>query len=128
MSIYLAPNEVYFDSGMGAGKPLDATDFANGNNIDISVVTNKDPLEEVIANDDELFEGDIYLDNEEAALMEEEGKDDQIYLRSASKKRKWRKIESVVPIPYLLSSSYTALERATIARAFMEFETKTCIR
>ena len=113
---------------MGSGKPLDATDFANGNNIDISVVNSKDPLEDVIENDDELFEGDIYLDNEEAALMDEEGRDDPISLRSASKKRKWRKIGSVVPIPYLLSSSYTAFERATIARAFMEFETKTCIR
>ena len=113
---------------MGAGKPLDATDFANGNNIDISVASNRYPLEDVIANDDVLFEGDIYLDNEEAALMEEEGRDDPISLRSASKKRKWRNIGSVVPIPYLLSSSYTAFERATIARAFMEFETKSCIR
>ena len=113
---------------MGAGKPLDATDFANGNNIDISNVSNKDPLEDIITNHDELFEGDIYLDNKEAVLMGEEGGDDPISLRSASKKRKWRKKGSVVPIPYLLSSSYTALERATIARAFMEFETKTCIR
>ena len=113
---------------MGEGKPLDATDFANGNNIDITVVSNKDPLEDVIANDDDLFEGDIYLDNKEALLMGEEGRDNPISLRSASKKRKWRKIGSVVPIPYLLSSSYTALERATIARAFMEFKTTTCIR
>ena len=113
---------------MGAGKPLDATDFANGNNIDMSIPDGKDPIDDVLDGGNELFEGDIDLNTEQAAMIEKEGVEEIISLRAASIKRKWAKIGNIVPIPYLLSSSYSSSERATIARAFIEFETKTCIR
>ena len=113
---------------MGEGKPLDATDFANGNNIDMTIPGGKDPIDDVLDGGNELFEGDIDLNTEQAALMGNEGIEDLVSLRAASTKRKWAKIGNIVPIPYLLSSSYTLSERATIARAFTEFETKTCIR
>ena len=113
---------------MGEGKPLDATDYANGYNIDMIIPDGKDPIDEVLDGGNELFEGDINLSTEQAALIGNEGIGDLISLRAASTKRKWAKIGNIVPIPYLLSSSYTSSERATIARAFTEFETKTCIR
>ena len=113
---------------MGEGKPLDATDFANGNNIDMSISDGRDPIEAVLDGENELFEGDIDLNTEQAAMIENEGIEDFVSLRAASTKRKWAKIGNIVPIPYLLSSSYSSSERATIARAFTEFETKTCVR
>ena len=113
---------------MGAGKPLDATDFANGNAIDMSLPNDKDPIEDAIENGNELFEGDIQLSSAQVAIIEDETDKDSFLQRAATKKRKWTKIQNIVPIPYVLSSSYTSSERATIARAFTEFETKTCIR
>ena len=87
-----------------------------------------DPIDAVLDGENELFEGDIDLNTEQAAMIETEGNEDFISLRAASTKRKWTKIGNIVPIPYLLSSSYSSSERATIARAFTEFETKTCVR
>ena len=128
LQIFLAINDTDLDSGMGEGKPLDATDFANGNNIDMSISDGKDPINDVLDSENDLFEGDIDLNNEQEAMIQDEGNADFISLRAASTKRKWAKIGNIVPIPYLLSSSYSSSERATIARAFTEFETKTCIR
>ena len=89
----------------------------------------KDPIKETIENESEMFEGDIYLNPEQAALIANGTNDENIRsLRASSRKRKWQKIGSIVPIPYILSSSYTSSERATIARAFTEFKRKTCIR
>ena len=113
---------------MGAGKPLDATDFANGNAIDMSLPNDKDPIEDAIENGNELFEGDIELSSAQVDIIEDGTDKDSFLQRAATKKRKWTKIQNIVPIPYVLSSSYTSSERATIARAFTEFETKTCIR
>ena len=120
--------ERYLDNGIGAGKPLDDTDFANGNNIDMSLPDGKDPIKEAIENGNGLFEGDIHLNTEQAAMIQNEADQDLISLRAASTKRRWPKIGSTVPIPYVLSSSYSSSERATIARAFTEFKMKTCIR
>ena len=113
---------------MGEGIPLDAADFANGNNIDLSMFLDHDPIEDTLKYGEDLFEGDIYLSNAQKAMIENETDQDFIFARAVSTKRKWTKIGSVVPIPYVISSSYTLVERATLARAFMEFETKTCIR
>ena len=113
---------------MGEGMPLDDADFANGNNINLSISLDHDPIENALKDGDDLFEGDIYLNNEQKTMIQNEAEEDVISPRAVSTKRKWTKIGNVVPIPYVISSSYTSVERATLARAFTEFETKTCIR
>ena len=113
---------------MGEGIPLDETDFAKGDIIDLSMALYNDPMEQALGSGDDLFEGDIYLNDEQKTMIETDLGDDSVLSRAVSTKRKWTKIGNIVPIPYVLSSSYTFEERATIARAFREFETKTCIR
>ena len=113
---------------MGKGMPLDETDFANGNNIDLSQAVDNDPIEDALDGGDNLFEGDIDLNNEQKEMIENDLGYSLALSRAVTRKRKWAKIGSIVPIPYVLSSSYTSEERSTLARAFNEFESKTCIR
>ena len=74
------------------------------------------------------FEGDIILTAEQAAIIANGTKEDLISIRSAITVRKWPKLGSNVPIPYVLWSGYNTEERAAIARATKEIEKKTCIR
>ena len=115
------------DSGIGAGKPLDDTDFANANAIDISTNGDNDELENSIEHDEGGFEGDIHLDEDQAATLPNGTEE---HLRSAvnDSRAKWPKSGSNVHIPYVISSSYSTIERARLARAFKEYESKTCIR
>ena len=116
------------DDGIGKGIPLDETDFAKGDIIDLSMPLEYDPIEQALGTGDDLFEGDIDLNDEQKTMIETDLDEDSVLSRAVSTKRRWTKIGNIVPIPYVLSSSYTFEERATIARAFREFETKTCIR
>ena len=113
---------------MEEGIPLDDTDFAKGDVIDLSMPLENDPMEQALVSGDDLFEGDINLNDEQKTMIETDLEDDSVLSRAVSTKRRWTKVGNIVPIPYVLSSSYTFEERATIARAFKEFETKTCIR
>ena len=110
------------DKGIGAGRPLDETDFSNGDKIDMNA-QNGDRLQHSMENSG-LFEGDIILSDEEIAKMSQNG------YRSATTRRdrKWEKRGSTVQVPYVLSSSYDEEERASIARAIKEYQSKTCIR
>ena len=121
-------DETSIDDGMGKGMPLDETDFANGNKIDLSQAIAHDPIEDALDGGDNLFEGDIDLNNEQKEMIENDLGYNLASSRAVTRKRKWAKIGSIVPIPYVISSSYTSEERATLARAFNEFESKTCIR
>ena len=116
------------DDGIGKGIPLDEKDFAKGDIIDLSVPLENDPMEQALGAGDDLFEGDIDLNDEQKTMIETDLEEDSVLSRAVSTKRRWTKIGNIVPIPYVISSSYTFEERATIARAFREFETKTCIR
>ena len=121
-------DEISIDEGIGQGRSLDETDFANGNKIDLSQAIAHDPIEEALDGGDNLFEGDIDLNNEQKEMIENDLGYSLASSRAVTRKRKWAKIGNIVPIPYVLSSSYTSEERATLARAFEEFESKTCIR
>ena len=41
---FICLNNLEFDKGIGKGKPLDATDFANGDKIDTSLNDGEDPI------------------------------------------------------------------------------------
>ena len=116
------------DDGIGKGIPLDEKDFAKGDIIDLSMPLENDPMEQALNTGDDLFEGDIDLNDEQKTMIETDLEEDSVLSRAVSTKRRWNKLGNIVPIPYVISSSYTFEERATIARAFNEFETKTCIR
>ena len=120
--------EITLDGGIEEGIPLDATDFANGDTIDPSIPNGNDPMEDAMNAGDDLFEGDIELNEEQKEMLEKDFEGILASSRAVSRKRMWAKFGNIVPIPYVLSSSYTSEERATLARAFKEFETKTCIR
>ena len=123
---FLALEERDMDNGIGAGTPLDETDFANGDAIDTSMPGENEDLEYAIEHEDG-FEGDIILNAEQAAIIANGTEED---LRSASTddRHRWPKSGSNILVPYVLSSSYSKKERARIARAFTEYELKTCIR
>ena len=123
---FVALEERNVDSGIGAGIPLDDTDLANANNIDTSIPGENDELEYPIEHQDG-FEGDIYLNAEQATIIENGTEED---LRSAStiSSHKWPKSGVNVHIPYLISSSFDASDRANIAKVFKEYESKTCLR
>ena len=117
------------DSGVGAGKPLDATDFANGNKIDVEVPEGQNPIQDAIDNGDG-YEGDIHLNNEQAAIIANGTEEERSALRAATTTsyHKWPKSGSTVSVPYEISSSFSSSERAVIARAFSDYQSNTCIR
>jgi hypothetical protein len=121
--------ERYVDTGIGSGRPLDDTDYTNGNKINTSVSDGEDPIRKAIENGNE-FEGDIKLNTEQAAAIRNGTKEALMSLRAAStiNYHKWTKSGSTVSIPYVISSSFSSTERANIARALSEFQSKTCIR
>ena len=122
-------NNLEPDKGIGKGKPLDATDFANGDKIDTSLNDGEDPIRFAIENGHH-FEGDIDLSKEDLAIVMNETSEGLISTRAALKihRRKWPKSGSYVNVPYVISSSFLSEERAVIAKAFREFGSKTCIR
>ena len=120
-------NNLELDKGIGKGKPLDATDFANGDNIDTSLNDGDDPIRFAIENG-HLFEGDIELSKEDLAIVMNETKEGLISSRAATNIHKWPKSGSYVNVPYVVSSSFGSNERAVIAKAVSEFGSKTCIR
>ena len=95
----------------------------------MSLPDGKDPITDAIENGNG-FEGDIQLNAEQAAIIANGTEADLMSLRSAStvNYHKWPKSGSNIPIPYVISSSYSLSERANIARAFTEFQSNTCIR
>ena len=117
------------DSGAGEGKPLNETDFANGNDLNVTVPEGQDPIQDAIDHGDG-FEGDIRLNKEQATIIANGTEEEIAALRSASTRssHKWPKSGSTVNVPYVLSSSFSSFERSVIARAFSEFHSETCIR
>ena len=117
------------DKGIGAGRPLNDTDFTNGDKIDTDVRKGMDPIKDAIENSGE-FEGDIKLNAEQAAKIANGTEEALMSLRAATtvNYHKWTKSGSTAQVPYVLSSSFSSAERANIARAISEFQSKTCIR
>ena len=120
-------NNLELDKGIGKGKPLDATDFANGDKIDTSLNDGDDPIRYAIENGHH-YEGDIELSKEDLAIVMNETSEGLISTRSATTTHKWPKSGSYVNVPYIISSSFGSNERAVIAKAVSEFGLKTCIR
>ena len=122
-------SEKELDKGIGAGRPLDDTDFANGNKVDTAVEKGMNPIQDAIENSGE-FEGDIKLNAEQAAIIANGSEKALMSLRAATtiNYHKWTKSGSTARVPYVLSSSFSSSERANIARAVSEFQSKTCIR
>ena len=129
MIYLLAMNENEIDNGKGAGRPLDETDFANGNKVDTAAEKGMNPIQDAIENSGE-FEGDIKLNAEQAAIISNGTEKALMSLRAATtvNYHKWTKSGSTARVPYVLSSSFSSTERANIARAISEFQSKTCIR
>ena len=128
-SIFIAVKASDLDKGVGAGMPLNETDFSNGDKVDINARMGTDPIKDAIENTGE-FEGDIKLNAEQAAMIANQTEDALIALRAAStvSYHKWPKSGSTAGVPYVLSSSFSSSERANIARAISEFQSRTCIR
>ena len=122
-------NEKELDNGIGAGRPLDETDFAFGDKVDAAVQKGMNPIQDAIENSEE-FEGDIKLNAEQAAIIANGTEKALMSLRAATtvNYHKWTKSGSTARVPYVLSSSFSSTERANIARAISEFQSKTCIR
>jgi len=114
------------DTGIGAGKPLDDTDYDNAKTIDPPMPGENEDLENAIEHEDG-YEGDMILNPEQATAIAEDRMED---LRSASTKsrHKWPKVGSNVQVPYVISSSFSTSDRAKIANAFQEYASKTCLR
>ena len=123
------------DSGI---QGLSEEDFENGKKIDeaneISEGENpiQDAIEEGDNNDEDTYEGDMKLNAEQKAMVENGG---QRELSRALATAKWPRIMSSVNmqpyviIPYTIDSSlFTSKERAHIARAISDYKTYTCIR
>ena len=129
MIFVLAMNEKELDKGIGAGRPLDETDFANGNKVDTAAEKGMNPIQDAIENSGE-FEGDIKLNAEQAAIIANGTEKALMSLRAATtvNYHKWTKSGLTARVPYVLSSSFSSTERANIARAISEFQSKTCIR
>ena len=129
MTAFLVLAERELDVGLGAGKPLDDTDFENGDKVNTSLSDGQDPITQAIENGNG-FEGDIQLNKEQADMIKNEGVDGLMSLRAAStiNYHKWTKSGSTATVPYVISSSYSSSERANIARAISEYQSKTCIR
>ena len=129
MIFVLAMNEKELDKGIGAGRPLDETDFANGNKVDTAAEKGMNPIQNAIENSGE-FEGDIKLNAEQAGIIANGTEKALMSLRAATtvNYHKWTKSGSTARVPYVLSSSFNSTERANIARAISEFQSKTCIR
>ena len=127
--IFLSVLESDLDKGIGLGRPLDETDFANGDKINTNARVGTNPITDAIEKSGE-FEGDIKLNVEQAAIIANGTEEALVALRAATtvNYHKWTKSGSNARVPYVLSSSFSSSERANIARAISEFESKTCIR
>ena len=127
--IFLSVLESDLDKGIGLGRPLDETDFANGDKVNTNARVGTDPITDAIEKSGE-FEGDIKLNAEQAAIIANGTEEALVALRAATtvNYHKWTKSGSNARVPYVLSSSFSSSERANIARAISEFESKTCIR
>ena len=104
---------LYLDEGKDLGRPLDETDFNNAANLN---ETESGGDEETLTYAEE-HENGYDLDENESS-------------RSATSdpKRKWPKIQDWVEIPYTISNTFNADERAVIASGMTEFQAKTCIK
>ena len=100
------------------GEHLNPTDFSNAanipNGIDEIPEGSKDPTENhgVKNTDFDFLEGDIVHDERQGRNMIKDPNE------------KWPRGE----IPYVIASGFTSRDRATIAKAVLEFERNTCIR
>jgi len=122
-------DELGYDEGEGKGAKFDDTDDANAKDIDLEtqdppgVNYIQDAIEEGARQHygSKWFkEGDILLSREEVEGGERSA--------ATNKRKLWKKYGGFVHVPYVISSSYTAAERANIDRAIQEFREKTCIR
>ena len=68
MTAFSVLAERELDVGLGAGKPLDDTDFENGDKINTSLSDGEDPITQAIENGNG-FEGDIQLNKEQADMI-----------------------------------------------------------
>lgn len=102
------------------GGSLTEEDFTNGANM---VTTDQEVHDEDLSTD--LFEGDITLNDEDRAALEE-----GIDLREVvgQSRRKWPATNGIVNVPYAFPSDMPRVRRAAVARVVQEFATKTCIR
>ena len=116
------------DKGIGTGSPLNETDFSNGDKLDLNQQEEVNPIQDAIEKSGQ-FEGDIILSDEQAAIIANGTEEALMSLRAATtvNSHKWPKW-GTVRVPYVLSSSFNSRERAAIARAISEFQSKTCIR
>ncbi|XP_065574210.1 zinc metalloproteinase nas-15-like isoform X2 [Artemia franciscana] len=99
------------------GEPINPDDFLRAEQLDFEVPVrdslNSDPIE--MAG---LFEGDIAgvdKNDLQKSLMKNAIRDTRLRWEGGK-------------IPYVISSSFTQYERSVIARAFREYQNKTCIR
>ncbi|CAG7731659.1 unnamed protein product [Allacma fusca] len=100
------------------GEPFSPIDYQNAESLmDTSPPEDeRDPIE--LAN---LFEGDILLTNLQWQQFIQSKDSDRNAIKADSKK--W--IGGV--IPYMIASQFSVKERSIIARAFLEYQNKTCI-
>ena len=108
---------------------MNETDFSNGDELDLNRQEEVNPIQDAIEKSGQ-FEGDIILSEEQAAIIANGTEEALMSLRAATtvNYHRWPKSGSTAEVPYVLSSSFNSRERAAMARAISEFQSKTCIR
>ena len=107
---------------------MSATDFANGDALDISRSKSNDGSGS-ITKSHELgggnYQGDLQLTPEQFEVIAE----NKAIGRALTLIRHWPRVNGIVTIPYVMSvCDYTDNEKARLARAISEYEDNTCIR
>ena len=67
------------------------------------------------------YEGDMRFTDEQLELLGSRSATSEAHL-------KWPKSGEIVPVPYVISSSFNQDEKHKLAKAIQEYESKTCIR
>ena len=101
-------------------------DFENGRKIDPTKQIsngNTDPIDDVLAHSKGNYQGDMMLTPYQLKIVNGQGRALHPFVTH------WPSNGTHVNIPYIISdTTFTANDRANIARAMEDFATNTCIR
>ena len=106
-------NETKQDSGQDAGAPLGDDDFENGEDLAYIASGMKDAIEKETMYEGEHMRGDL----------------ESVRGATTDPSHLWpRGVNGKPTVPYTISSTFTASDRATIAKGLKIIERLTCLR
>ena len=126
--------ELGFDEGEGKGAPLGTDPAEVEAALAIDLKTQDPPgvnhIRDMLEDDAKKHHSKWFLDGD-ILLTKQEAEGDlfpENRNAAVNPNMLWKKVNGMVHVPYVISSSYSSTERANILRAAKEFEDKTCIR